>query len=66
MTLELYDLDGRRTRRLAGPLMSGTHGERPIALDVTQPGLYLAVLRAESDAGSLTRVTALRIEGAAR
>lgn len=62
VTLELYDLDGRRTRRLAGPLLSGVHGERPIALEVAEPGLYLAVLRAESVAGSLTRVAALRVE----
>jgi len=64
VTLELYDLDGRRTRRLAGPILSGVHGERPIALEVTEPGLYLAVLRAESAAGSLTRVAALRVEAA--
>jgi hypothetical protein len=63
VTLELYDLDGRRTRRLAGPLLSGLHGERPIALEVSEPGLYLAVLRAESAAGSLTRVAALRVDG---
>jgi hypothetical protein len=63
VTLELYDLDGRRTRRLAGPLLSGWHGERPIALEVSEPGLYLAVLRAESAAGSLTRVAALRVDG---
>jgi hypothetical protein len=64
VTLELYDLDGRRTRRLAGPLSSGAHGERPVTLDALVPGLYLAVLRAESSDGSLTRVTALRVEGA--
>lgn len=64
VTLELYDLDGRRTRRLAGPVASGPHGERPITLDAVVPGLYLAVLRAESDTGSLTRVAALRIDGA--
>ena len=64
VTLELYDLDGRRTRRLAGPVPSGAHGERPVTLDALLPGLYLAVLRAESDDGSLTRVTALRVDGA--
>ena len=64
VTLELYDLDGRRTRRLAGPVPSGAHGERPVTLDALLPGLYLAVLRAESNDGSLTRVTALRVEGA--
>jgi hypothetical protein len=64
VTLELYDLDGRRTRRLAGPVPSGAHGERPVTLDALLPGLYLAVLRAESSDGSLTRVTALRVEGA--
>lgn len=64
VTLELYDLDGRRTRRLAGPVPSGAHGERPVTLDALAPGVYLAVLRAESDEGSLTRVTALRVEGA--
>ena len=64
VTLELYDLDGRRTRRLAGPVVSGSHGERPVTLGAVVPGLYLAVLRAESESGSLTRVTALRIDGA--
>lgn len=64
VTLELYDLDGRRTRRLAGPVASGAHGERPVTLGALVPGLYLAVLRAESDTGSLTRVAALRIDGA--
>jgi hypothetical protein len=62
VTLELYDLDGRRTRRLAGPVPSGAHGERLVTLDALLPGLYLAVLRAESSDGSLTRVTALRVE----
>ncbi|MEQ1834426.1 MAG: hypothetical protein ABL977_15375 [Candidatus Eisenbacteria bacterium] len=64
VTLELYDLDGRRTRRLAGPVASGAHGERPVQLEALLPGVYLAVLRAESDTGSLTRVTALRVDGA--
>lgn len=64
VTLELYDMDGRRTRRLAGPVPSGAHGERPVTFDALAPGVYLAVLRAESDAGSITRVTALRVDGA--
>ena len=64
VTLELYDLDGRRTRRLAGPVPSGAHGERPVRFEALVPGVYLAVLRAESTAGSLTRVTALRVDGA--
>ena len=69
VTLELYDMDGHRTRRLAGPVRSGAHGERPVTLEALVPGLYLAVLRAEStgsDAGSLTRVTPLRVDGGAR
>jgi hypothetical protein len=64
VTLELYDLDGRRTRRLAGPVPSGAHGERPVTFDTLLPGLYLAVLRAESSDGSFTRVTPLRVDGA--
>jgi hypothetical protein len=64
VTLELYDLDGHRTRRLAGPVPSGAHGERPVTLDALVPGLYLAVLRAESGDGSFTRVTALRVDAA--
>ena len=65
VTLELYDMDGHRKRRLAGPVPSGAHGERPITLDALAPGVYLAVLRAEStdsEAGTLTRVTALRVD----
>ena len=66
VTLELYDLDGHRTRRLAGPVESGERGERPVNFEALPPGLYLAVLRAESSEGTFTRVTPLRVEGAAR
>jgi hypothetical protein len=66
VTLELYDLDGHRTRRLAGPVDSGRHGERPVMFESLTPGLYLAVLRAESSEGSFTRVVPLRVEGAVR
>jgi len=65
VTLELFDLEGRRTRRLAGPEPSGARGERPVALGSLAPGLYLAVLRAESEAGTFTRVTPLRVDAAA-
>jgi len=61
--LELYDLEGRRSRRLAGPVASGVHGEKPVTLDALAPGIYLAVLRAESDDGTFTRVTPLRVDG---
>ncbi len=64
VTLELYDLEGHRTRRLAGPVSSGIHGERPVTLGSLPPGIYLAVLRAESDDGTFTRVTPLRVDGA--
>jgi len=66
VTLELYDLEGHRTRRLAGPVDSSARGERPVLLESLAPGIYLAVLRAESDEGSFTRVTPLRVEGGAR
>lgn len=62
VTLELYDLDGRRTRRLVGPLASGAQGERRLSLGTLEPGIHLAVLRAESDAGALTRVAPFRVE----
>ena len=62
VTLELYDMEGHRQRRLAGPVDSGVHGERPVTLDALAPGLYLAVLRAESADGTFTRVTALRVD----
>src|SRR5437899_84320 len=41
VTLELYDMEGHRQRRLAGPVDSGAHGERPVTLDALAPGLYL-------------------------
>jgi hypothetical protein len=63
VTLELYDMEGHRQRRLAGPVDSGVHGERPVTLDALAPGLYLAVLRAESADGTFTRVTPLRVDG---
>ena len=62
VTLELYDLDGRRTRRLVGPLVSGAQGERRLSLGGIEPGIHLAVLRAESDAGAITRVAPFRVE----
>jgi hypothetical protein len=63
VTLELYDMEGHRQRRLVGPVDSGVHGERPVTLDALAPGLYLAVLRAESAEGTFTRVTPLRVDG---
>jgi hypothetical protein len=63
VTLELYDMAGHRTRRLAGPVDSGAHGERPVTIDALAPGLYIAVLRAESGEGTFTRVTPLRVDG---
>jgi hypothetical protein len=62
VTLELYDMEGHRQRRLAGPVHSGAHGEQPVTLDALAPGLYLAVLRAESADGAFTRVTPLRVD----
>jgi hypothetical protein len=56
-------MEGHRQRRLVGPVDSGVHGERPVTLDALAPGLYLAVLRAESAAGTFTRVTPLRVDG---
>jgi hypothetical protein len=64
VTLELYDLEGRRARRLAGPEPSGVRGGRPVVLGSLAPGLYLAVLRAESDGGTFTRVAPLRVDAA--
>jgi hypothetical protein len=34
-----------------------------VTLDALAPGLYLAVLRAESADGTFTRVTPLRVDG---
>jgi hypothetical protein len=62
VTLELYDLEGRRSRRIAGPVASGVRGERPVTLDALAPGIYLAVLRAESEDGTFTRVAPLRVD----
>ena len=64
VTLELYDMEGHRQRRLAGPVPSGVHGEQPVTIEALTPGLYLAVLRAESADGTFTRVTPLRVDGA--
>lgn len=62
VTLELYDLEGRRSRRIAGPVASGVRGEKPVTLEALPPGIYLAVLRAESDDGTFTRVAPLRVD----
>jgi hypothetical protein len=45
-----------------GPLVSGAQGERRLSLGGIEPGIHLAVLRAESDAGALTRVAPFRVE----
>jgi hypothetical protein len=58
--------DPRVTAPGLAPVELASAWERPVTLEALPPGIYLAVLRAESSEGTFTRVTPLRVEGIAR
>lgn len=61
VTVELFDLDGRRAGVLLNDVASTAAGERRVRLDGARPGLFVAQLRARSDTATLTRSALLRI-----
>lgn len=65
VTLELYDLAGRRVARLLDAAPSGASGLVRVRLDGAGPGVFVAVLRATSGGAAWSRTAALRIVGAA-
>ncbi len=68
LTVELYDLAGRRVARPIVEAAVPARGERDWPLGSLAPGIYVVMMRArpESGSGSLSESRALRIEGAAR
>jgi hypothetical protein len=67
VSIEVYDLAGRRVRRALTDVPSAGRGERDWSIDGLAPGVYLVALLARSDPGGLTlrETAAFRIEGAA-
>ncbi len=61
VTVELFDLDGRRAGVLVQDVASTASGERHVKLEAAREGLFVAQLRARSDAGTLTRAVLLRV-----
>jgi len=63
VTVELYDLAGRRAARLLDEVPSGAADERRVTLGGLAPGLYVAVLRAHDGPRALTHQAPLRVAG---
>ena len=63
VTVELYDLAGRRASRLLDEVVSGSSDERRASTGELPAGLYVAVLRAHDGARTLTRQALLRVGG---
>lgn len=64
VTVELYDLSGRRAARLLDDVASGAADERRVALGALAPGLYVAVLRAHDGPRAVAHQALLRVGGA--
>jgi hypothetical protein len=64
VSVELYDMAGRRVTRLLDDAASAAAGTRRVRLDGAGPGVYVAILRARSERAQLTRTALLRIAGA--
>ena len=67
VSVEAYDLEGRRVARLLTEEGARGRAERKVRLDGMPAGLYVVVLRAKSEEGSasVTVSRAMRIEGEA-
>jgi len=67
VSIEVYDLAGRRVQRPLTDAPSAGRGEREWSVEGLAPGLYLVALLARSDPGdqTLRETAAIRIEGAA-
>jgi hypothetical protein len=67
VSIEIYDLAGRRVRRALAETPSAGRGECDWSVEGLVPGLYLATLLARAETGdqTLRETAAFRIEGAA-
>jgi hypothetical protein len=67
VSVEVYDLAGRRVQRALVDAATTGRGERDWSIEGLAPGLYLVALLARSDPGDVTlrETAAFRIEGAA-
>ena len=63
VTVELYDLAGRRAARLLDEVASGESDSRRVAVDGVAPGLYVAVLRAHDGPRAIAHQALLRVGG---
>lgn len=63
VSLELFDMAGRRIQRLFENTPSGSRGAARVRVANTGAGLFVAVLRARAANGTLTRTALLRIDG---
>ena len=63
VTVELYDLAGRRAARLLDEVASGAADERRVAIGALAPGLYVAVLRAHDGPRAVAHQALLRVGG---
>ena len=67
VSIEVYDLAGRRVRRALPETASAGRGECEWSAEGLSPGLYLATLLARAETGNqaLRETAAFRVEGAA-
>jgi hypothetical protein len=63
VTVELYDLSGRRATRLLDEVASGPSDSRRVVLGEVAPGVYVAVLRAHDGPRTVTHQALLRVGG---
>jgi hypothetical protein len=68
ISLELYDLAGRRVARPLEEFLAPARGERAWSAGAVAPGLYVTLARARPDGSGdwIVERSALRIEGSAR
>jgi hypothetical protein len=68
ISLELYDLAGRRVAQPLGEFLAPGRGERAWSAGAVAPGLYVTLARARPDGNGdwILERSALRIEGSAR
>lgn len=63
VTVELYDLDGRRSARLLDDVASGPSDTRRVNVADVPPGLYVVALRAHDGPRTVTHQALLRVGG---
>ena len=68
VTVDAYDLAGRRVARLAAESLVPGRAERALPITALPPGVYRVVLRAQAEAGNETLIEAraVRVDGSVR